>query len=297
MAKNSVVGFRIGVTFLALVCLFLSFSASLAAQTAATGALTGTVTDSTGAVVPNVTVTATSTDTGQVRTAVTGADGVYKLSLLPPGTYRVKFEAAGFGPVEVPAANVNVTETEVLDRALQVGAQTQEVSVQADVETVQTQSSALGTVVNTETVTQLPLNTRNYKDLLALSAGANASVTNATYVGKGTNLIFVNGGSSAQNTFLQDGVVISNWYSLGTGTEGALIGAFAIPNPDTIAEFKIQTSSYDAGYGRNPGANVNVVTKSGSNQFHGTGFEFFRNTVLNANDWFFKNSEQQQQPA
>ena len=194
---------------------------------------------------------------------------------------------------KVPSANVNVTETEVLDRVLQVGSQTQEVSVQADVETIQTQSSALGSIVNTETVTQLPLNTRNYKDLLALSAGANASVTNATFVGKGTNLIFVNGGSSAQNTFLQDGVVISNWYSLGTGVEGALIGAFAIPNPDTIAEFKIQTSSYDAGYGRNPGANVNVVTKSGTNQFHGTGFEFFRNTVLNANDWFFKNSEGQ----
>lgn len=131
---------------------------------------------------------------------------------------------------------MNVTETEVLNETLQVGGQSQEVSVQADVEVIQTASSALGTAVNTQTVTQLPLNNRNYKDLLALSAGANSSVTNATYVGKGSTLIFVNGGSSAQNTFLQDGVVISNWYSLGTGTEGALIGAFAIPNPDTIAD-------------------------------------------------------------
>lgn len=274
-----------------LAASLLIFSPFLLAQTAATGALTGTATDSSGAVVPNVTITATSTDTGQTRTTTTGQDGVYKFSLLPPGTYRVKFEAAGFNAVEVPSATVNVTETEVLNETLQVGGQSQEVSVQADVEVIQTASSALGTVVNTETVTQLPLNTRNYKDLLALSAGANSSVTNATYVGKGSTLIFVNGGSSAQNTFLQDGVVISNWYSLGTGTEGALIGAFAIPNPDTIAEFKIQTSTYDAGYGRNPGANVNVVTKSGSNQFHGTAFEFFRNTVLNANDFFFEYSE------
>jgi hypothetical protein len=291
MSKNSFFRLPVVVAFLAVFVALLSFSSAAPAQTAATGALTGTVTDSTGAVVPNATVTATSVDTGQARTATTGADGVYKFTLLPPGNYSVKFEATGFGAVEVPSATVNVTETAVLNRALQVGTQTQEVSVQADVEAIQTQSSTLGTVVNTQTVTDLPLNTRNYKDLLALSAGANSSVTNATYVGKGSTLIFVNGGSSAQNTFLQDGVVISNWYSLGTGTEGALIGAFAIPNPDTIAEFKIQTSTYDAGYGRNPGANVNVVTKSGTNQFHGTGFEFFRNTVLNANDFFNEYSE------
>lgn len=291
MSKNSLGGFRIGVAFWAVVCLLLAFSLPAGAQTAATGALTGTVTDSTGAVVPNATVTATSVDTHQVRVETTGADGAYKFNLLPPGNYSVKFEATGFGAVEVPSATVNVTETAVLNRVLQVGTQTQEVSVQADVEAIQTQSSTLGTVVNNQTVTDLPLNTRNYKDLLALSAGANSSVTNATYVGKGSTLIFVNGGSSAQNTFLQDGVVISNWYSLGTGTEGALIGAFAIPNPDTIAEFKIQTSTYDAGYGRNPGANVNVVTKTGTNQFHGTAFEFFRNTVLNANDFFNEYSE------
>lgn len=271
-------------------CLFVGSAASLNAQTAGTGALAGTVTDSTGAVVPNATVTITSADTGQVRTSKTGADGTYKFSLLPPGNYRAKFEAAGFKAAEVAAAAVNVTETEVLNGSLQVGAQNQEVSVQADVETIQTESSALGTVENAATVTQLPLNTRNYTNLLALSAGANASVTNASYVQKGSSLILVNGGSTAQNTFLQDGVAIANWYSLGTGVEGALIGTFAIPNPDTIAEFKIQTGTYDAGYGRNPGANVNVVTKSGTNSFHGAGFEFFRNTFLNANDWFVKHS-------
>src|ERR1700722_20125406 len=124
-----------------------------------------------------------------------------------------------------------------------------------------------------------------------MSAGANSSVSNASTIGKGSSLIAVNGGGDAQNTYLQDGVSVMNWFSFSTNTEGTEYGALAIPNPDTIAEFKIQTSSYDAGYGRNPGANVNVVTKSGTNDFHGTAFEFFRNTVLNANDFFLGYSQ------
>jgi hypothetical protein len=119
-----------------------------------------------------------------------------------------------------------------------------------------------------------------------MSTGANASVQDASLIGKGTTLIAVNGAGNAQNTFLQDGVVINNWFSFNTGVEGVSVGGFAIPNPDAISEFKIQTSSYDAGYGRNPGANVNVVTKSGTNAFHGSAFEFFRNSALNANTWF-----------
>ena len=135
-------------------------------------------------------------------------------------------------------------------------------------------------------MTELPLNTRNYTNLLAMSAGANSSVQNASQIGKGSSLVAVNGAGTGQNTYLQDGVAIDNWFSFNTGVEGASGKSFAIPPPDAIAEFKIQTSSYDAGYGRNPGANVNVVTRSGTNAFHGTGFEFFRNTALNANDWF-----------
>ena len=276
------------ISYLGIISCILALSTlALHAQTASTGALTGTVTDSSGAVVPNVAVTVTSADTGQARTANTGPDGSYKVNLLPPGTYRVKFEAAGFKPVEIPAAKINVTETAVLDRALDVGAQSQTITVEGSVETVQTASSALGTVESARTVTELPLNTRNYTNLLTLSAGANASVTNASFIGKGATLIAVNGGGTAQNTYLQDGTPINNWFSFNTGAEGVEFGSFAIPIPDAIAEFKIQTSTYDAGYGRNPGANVNVITKSGTNAFHGSAFEFFRNTSLNANDWFF----------
>src|SRR5947209_13403721 len=266
--------------------LFIISVPSLMAQTASTGALTGTVMDSSGAVLPGVMVTTTSVDTGQTRSVITGEDGTYRVTLLPPGNYSVKFELTGFTTAEVPSVKVNVTETAVLDRTLQVGAQAEAVQVEAAVETIQTTSSALGTVATAVTITELPLSTRNYTNLLANSTGANASVQDASLIGKGTTLIAVNGAGNGQNTFLQDGIVINNWFSFNTGVEGVSVGGFAIPNPDAISEFKIQTSSYDSGYGRNPGANVNVVTKSGTNSFHGTAFEFFRNTALNANTWF-----------
>ena len=108
-----------------VLSVFMAMGTSVMAQTAGTGALEGSVTDSSGAVVANVTVRATSTDTGQVRTAKTGPDGTYKFNLLPPGNYSVKFEAAGFSAVEVPSATINVTETNVLNQALAVGTQTQ----------------------------------------------------------------------------------------------------------------------------------------------------------------------------
>jgi Carboxypeptidase regulatory-like domain len=258
-------------------------------QTAGTGALTGTIKDPSGAVVPNAAVTLTSADTGQARTAMTGADGTYKFGLLPPGNYRVKIEAGGFKPQEIPSITVTVTETAVLDRVLEVGAQTQAVTVESDVEAIQTASSALGSVVNTQTVAALPLSTRNYTNLLAMSAGASSDVVNSATLGKASAPISVNGADIGQNTYLQDGVPVSNWLSVNSNQEATAIGAFPVPNPDTIQEFKIQTSTYDAGYGRNPGANVNVITKSGTNDFHGDIFEFFRNTALNAND-FFRNA-------
>jgi hypothetical protein len=272
-----------------LVCVCLLVTPLLQGQTAGTGALTGTISDPSGAVVPNATVTLTNTDTGQVRTTTTGADGLYRFGLLPPGNYRLRIEAGGFKPLDVPAVTVSVTETAVFDRSLEVGGQAQAVTVQGEVETVQTASSAMGTVVNTTTVAALPLSTRNYTSLLAMTAGADANIVNSATLGKSSAVIAVNGGDTTQNTYLQDGVAVNNWLSVNTNAEGTLYGAFPLPDPDSIQEFKIQTSTYDAGYGRNPGANVNVITKSGTNDFHGTAFEFFRNTALNAND-FFRNA-------
>ncbi len=273
---------------LALVLCTMLLAPSLFSQSASTGALSGTLRDSSGAVVPNATVTVTSLDTAQVRTTTTSADGTYKVTLLPPGNYSVKFESAGFNTLEVPSVTITVTETAVLDQTLQVGAQTQQVEVRAEAAAVQTESTAVGTVVNSQVVTSTPLTTRNYTNLLGLSAGANSSVFNAGNIGKGTTEVSVNGATIAQNNYQQDGASIVDWTGNGNAADSGGNPGIAIVNPDAIEEFKIQTSMFDAGYGRKPGAVVNVVTKSGTNQFHGTAFEFFRNTDLNANDFFRK---------
>jgi hypothetical protein len=258
------------------------------AQSTSTGALTGTVTDASGAVVPNVTVTVTSADTGQVRTTTTSANGSYNVGLLPPGSYRVRFDAAGFKEAEVPSATIVVTETATLNQSLQVGAQSEKVTVEGEVETVQTSNATVGTVMTSQTVTSLPLTTRNYTNLLGLSAGAQVGVFNAATIGRGTQDISVNGSSPNQNNFEMDGASVVSVTGSGSALDNGGTSGIGIVNPDAIQEFKIQTSLYDAGYGRNPGANVNVVTKSGTNDFHGTAFEFFRNTALNANDFFRK---------
>jgi hypothetical protein len=146
----------------AIFVVLISIGASLIlAQTAGTGALTGTITDASGASVPNVTVTATNTETGQVRTTQTNPSGVYTITLLPPGTYRLSFAATGFKKSDVDGVKVNVTETPVVDKSLEVGAQTEQVTVEANIETVQTASSTLGTVVGERSVAGLPLTTRN----------------------------------------------------------------------------------------------------------------------------------------
>jgi hypothetical protein len=272
---------------LAAILLLIALTPALVAQSAGTGALAGTVTDPTGAVVPGATVVLTNAETNQSRTAATGNDGAYKFSLLPPGVYRVRFTAAGFKTAEVASVTVNVTETPVLDRTLEVGAQSEQVTVEATTELLQTASSTLGTTVGSQTVTELPLSSRNYTQILALSAGTNSGANNATAFGKGTQDMSVNGNDPGQNSFQMDGVNINNFANAGSANDSSLYTGIGVPSPDAIQEFKVQTSTYDASYGRNPGANVNVVTKSGSNQFHGTAFEFLRDTIFNANDFFY----------
>jgi hypothetical protein len=267
--------------------LLIAFAASLLAQSAGTGALTGTVTDPTGAIVPGVSVVLMSLETNQARTVTTGGDGSYKFALLPPGNYRLRFSASGFKTAEVPSVTVNVTETPVLDRTLEVGAQSEQVTVEATAEVLQTASSTLGTTVGSQTVTELPLSSRNYTQILALSAGTNSGANNATAFGKGTQDMSVNGNDPGQNSFQMDGVNINNFANAGSANDSSLYAGIGVPSPDAIQEFKVQTSTYDASYGRNPGANVNVVTKSGTNQFHGTAFEFLRDSIFNANDFFY----------
>src|SRR5262249_58217813 len=140
------------------------------AQTAGTGGITGTVTDSSGGAVANATVTCTNKGTNQARDAKTGADGVYKFSLLPPGNYLLKFTATGFKTSEVQSVTVNVTETASVNQVLQVGAVTESVTVESTVEALQTESSTLGTTISGNQITALPMANGNYTEILSLSA-------------------------------------------------------------------------------------------------------------------------------
>jgi len=272
---------------LAMALLLALFVPVLMAQSSGTSALGGVVTDPSGAAVPNVTVTLTNNGTGQSRTATTGTDGAYRFQLLPPGDYKVRFAASGFKTAEVATVPLNVTETPTLDRVLEVGAQSEQVTVEAAAEVLQTQSSTLGQVVNSQAVVNMPLSSRNYTQILGLEAGASSNGANATALGKGTVDMAVNGNGSDQNNFQMDGISVVNAFGAGVARDCGIYVGIPIPNPDAIQEFKVQTSTYDASYGRNPGANVNVVTKSGTNSFHGTLFEFFRNSDLDANDFFY----------
>src|SRR5262245_60177801 len=157
------------IVFLPVVlALVLTAPAALWAQSASTSALTGTVTDPSGAVLPGVTVTATAVATSQARTTLTAEDGVYRLTLLEPGAYRVRFSLAGFKTAEVSSISLAVTETSVLNRTLEVGAQSENVTVEAVVETIQTATSTLGTTVLGDTITALPLPARNFTAVLGM---------------------------------------------------------------------------------------------------------------------------------
>jgi len=256
-----------------------------AGQTAATGQIVGTITDPSKAAVASATVTVTNEATGVARTVKTTAEGDYVVPLLPPGTYSVTVEAPGFKTQTSPGILVQVASTATVNIRLQLGGSTEKVIVEASAEILQTESAANGGVVNDRTVPALPLSSRNYTQILDLSPGVSGSVPNAASLGKNSVDVFVNGGRIMDNSYQMDGQDAGNMETQGTGSILS-IGGISIPNPDAIQEFKVQTSLYDASYGRGAGGNVNVVTKSGSDQLHGALFEFLRNDVFNANDFF-----------
>lgn len=273
-----------------LMCLLLSLPAW--AQTASTGALTGTVTDTSGALVSSVNITVTSDATGEARTVTSQSNGGYTVPLLLPGSYRVEFSKTGFKQAVKQGLEINVTETARLDVQLEVGGVQEQVTITSDAVLLQTESNALGRVSDRELVSNLPLVTRNYTQIVTLSPGIAAGVTNAAEIGRGSSgesggNFRTHGAFGRDNNFQMNGLPINDLQA-----SGPFSGGVAVPNPDAIEQFKVQTGQYDASFGRNAGANVNVVTKSGTNQFHGTVFEFFRNDVLNAND-FFRNATSQ----
>jgi hypothetical protein len=277
-------------TLLAIAAAFIVSVSPVLAQTSSTGALTGTVTDPSGAIIAGASVAAVDTGTGAERDTTTNSNGSYKFALLPPGTYNVKFAASGFKTVEVPAIRVNVTETAVLNRRMEIGARATQVTVEASAAMMQTENATNGALVSGSEIQSLPLVTRNYTQILSLSPGVVTNVSDAAAVGNGTQDVNANGARVNQNNYSMDGASIVG-YGSGNGAQVGNFPGIPIPNPEAIQEFKVQTSQFDASYGRNPGANVDVVTKGGSNHFHGDVWGFNRNNFFNANDYFYKHSE------
>ena len=256
----------------------------LFAQSASTAALTVTALDPGGASIPGASVSVTNTETNQARTEVTASGGSYTFTVLPVGTYKVVISASGFKTAEIDGIALNVTETRSVTQRLEIGTQTQQVTVSTEAATVQTETSEMGSVTNSQTISSIPLVTRNFTQILALNHGVIQDVANASSFGLGFQDIYVNGNTNDSNNFQLDGVQIDNFASGVARDSIGYYGGITIPNPDAIQEFKVLTSTYDASYGRNSGSNVNILVKSGTNSLHGSVFEFFRNDDLNANN-------------
>ena len=264
---------------LAALLVALTGVGGLQAQTT-TGGLTGVIKDSDGAVVPGATVKATATATGTELLAVSDESGQYVLRGLPVGGYKVQVELSGFQTVQVEGVVVRVNEEVRLDVALKVGSVTESVTVSGISTTVDTTSSTLKTVVDQKRIEELPLNGRNPTQLMTLVAGVipnpRADVTSgATY--PGASGITANGARANSTNYIMDGGSNNDHYSNASNP---------MPNPDALQEFSVQTNSFSAQYGRNAGAIVNAVTRSGTNNFRGLAFGYLRDSSMNATNFF-----------
>jgi hypothetical protein len=262
-----------------VICVLAAGANSIYAQ-GTTGQISGTVTDPNGAVVQGASVTVSNQETGLSRTITTSDDGIYSFQLLPPGRYKVEVTASGFQKNEAEAV-VNITQTTTLDLQLGLTGGTSNVTVEAEAPVLQTETSQNGRVIEGATLRQLPLPTRNFQQLLTLQAGAQSSVSNNTELGRGDATISVNGQRTTSNSVRINGIDAN---SIGTNSTPNI----AVPATDSIQEFVVQTSLYDASNGRNSGGNVEAVTRSGTNQFRGNVYYFFRDRKLTANEPFLK---------
>jgi len=264
-------------------CVLLVCCVCVFAQSQTTGNVGGVVRDPNGAVVTGAEVIIKSKATGDERRAMTDETGAFAVSLLPPGSYRVQITANGFRQIVFEDVNVSITETTTLPVDLAVaGVASESVVVNASLgPIVQSETSQLGRVVDSRTVAELPLATRNFTQILGLSTGTATYLPDNTAVGRNSQNISVNGGRVTNNNFQINGIDAN---SQGTNSAPSL----SVPAPESIQEFKVQTSLYDATFGRSGGGNVQAVTKSGTNAFSGSVYEFFRNEKLNANNPFLK---------
>lgn len=261
---------------LLLALIFLLVSTSILFASGPTGTITGTVTDPSGAVVRKAHIIVIDQATNVSREAETNDDGDFTVQLLPAGRYRVIAESAGFRRSVFSDVAVDVDQWVRVDFALEVGAATEEVRVKETPPAIQTDTSTLGQLMNNRLVEQLPLNQRNFLNFALLVPGSQLPAEGSQNSTQG-GALSVNGAREQANSFILDGVDNNDPY---------INQYVALPSVDAIQEFKVQSSDYSAEYGRASGAQINVVLKSGTNAFHGTLFEYFRNRNMDAKNYF-----------
>jgi hypothetical protein len=275
---------RVAVLLATIAACIFPANAQLATTTAT---LSGVVTDPSGALVPQASVTLTSPETGINRTFTADAAGRYTFSQLPPGTYNLAIRAKGFEAYQQNGITLNPADSATQNVSLTVGAESQSVTVTADASNLNTDNSNVATNIDAKQIVELPLNTRNVYGLATLNSSVSNTSEGQMLLGGGSNstdnadqdISFLNfaGGFFGTTAFLLDG-------SWDTDPEwGAVID---VPSVDAVQEFKIQNNSFTAQYGWSTGNVVNVVTKSGTSSFHGSAYEFYRNQNLDANQWF-----------
>lgn len=254
------------------------------------GSVSGTVKDASNAVVPGATVEATNVDTGVQQQVATNDQGFYSFPDLPVGRYNISIEKAGFKPYRRTGIAIDANSSVIVDAAVEIGEQAQAVTVKESAVHAETSDTQMGEVLSGTKMTAVPLNGRSYTDLLALQPGVvpATSLTSNTQQDVGVSAlspsgdlnpgtISINGQREFANAFIVNG---------SDAEEDVNSGSAIIPNLDSIAEFRILTSNFDAEYGEHSGGQINVVTKSGTNEFHGDAFDFLRNTDLDARNYF-----------
>jgi hypothetical protein len=268
--------------------LTLWFLASTPAYTQVVGgSLSGTITDESGAAVPKTTVSITNVATGVTTNVTTNGQGIYNAPNLLPGNYRVTVSAAGFQTAIENGFILTVGAQQVLNVAMKVGTVTEKVEVTGQAPDVQLASPTISTVISSNTIVELPLNGRSWTDLATLQPGVStihaiAPVSSTDRLGRGLgDQLSIAGGRPQQNTYLLDGININDYSNQAPGSIlGGNLGA------DAVSEFTVLTTNYSTEYGRTSGGVISAITRSGTNQFHGSAYEFLRNSALDARNFF-----------
>jgi carboxypeptidase family protein/TonB-dependent receptor-like protein len=271
---------RLRVLSLTVLALLGPAAGRLAAQTSST--IAGTVTDASGAVLPAVTVTAHHPETGLTRTAITGPDGRYTLPSLPVGMWELRAELSGFRPTVQTGIETSIGERAIVDFRLEVGGVAEAVTVSGGASPVNVSSGELSYLVSGKTLEDLPLNGRNYTDLALLQPGVTAfpNRDGGSVVAHGLAMS-INGQDPRSNVYLLDGTIQNDFTN---GPAGS--AASTALGLETVREFRVETNSYGAEFGRNFGGQLNVLTKSGGNRYAGSAYEFHRNDALDARNFF-----------